>query len=39
MIRIINSRRTIWAGHVARMGEKRSAYKILVEKPGEKRPL
>jgi hypothetical protein len=27
-----------WAGHVARMGEKRNAYTILVGKPEEKRP-
>jgi hypothetical protein len=27
------------AGHVARMGEKRDAYKILVGKPEGKRPL
>jgi hypothetical protein len=28
-----------WAGHVARKGEKRNAYRILVGKPGGKRPL
>jgi hypothetical protein len=28
-----------WAGHVARMGEKRNAYRILVGKPEGKRPL
>ena len=28
-----------WAGHVARMGEKRRAYRVLVGKPEEKRPL
>jgi hypothetical protein len=28
-----------WTGHVARMGEKRDAYRILVEKPEGKRPL
>jgi hypothetical protein len=28
-----------WAGHVARMGETRNAYRILVRKPKEKRPL
>jgi hypothetical protein len=27
------------ARHVTRMGEKMNAYRILVEKPGEKRPL
>jgi hypothetical protein len=30
IIRMIKSRRMIWAGHVARMGEKRNAYRILV---------
>jgi hypothetical protein len=33
------SRRMRWAGHVTRMGEKRSAYRILVGKPRGKRPL
>jgi hypothetical protein len=28
-----------WAGYVARMGEKRNAYRILVGKPEGKRPL
>jgi hypothetical protein len=28
-----------WAGHVAQMGEKRHAYRILVGKPEGKRPL
>jgi hypothetical protein len=28
-----------WVGHVAHMGEKRNAYKILVAKPEEKGPL
>jgi hypothetical protein len=28
-----------WAGHVARMGEKRNAYRILVGKPERKRQL
>jgi hypothetical protein len=28
-----------WTGHVARLGEKRNAYRILVGKPEEKRPL
>jgi hypothetical protein len=32
-------RRMRWAGHVARMGEKRNAYRLLVEKPEGKRPL
>jgi len=28
-----------WAGHVARMGERRGVYRILVRKPEGKRPL
>jgi hypothetical protein len=32
IIRIIESRRMRWAGHVARMGEKRNAYRLLVGK-------
>jgi hypothetical protein len=32
IIRIIKSRRMRWAGHVARMGEKRNAYRILLSK-------
>jgi hypothetical protein len=36
---MIKSRRMRWAGHVVRMGEKMNAYRILVGKPGGKRPL
>jgi hypothetical protein len=39
IIRIIKLRRMRWAGHVARMGEKRNAYRLLVGKPDGKRPL
>jgi hypothetical protein len=28
-----------WAGHVARMGDERNMYKVLVGKPEGKRPL
>jgi hypothetical protein len=38
IIRIMKSRRMRWAGHVARMGEKRNAYR-LVGKPEGNRPL
>ena len=38
-LRVIKSRRTRWARHVARMGEERGAYRILVGKPEGKRPL
>jgi hypothetical protein len=37
--RIIKSRRMRWAGHVARMGEKRNVSRLLVGKPEGKRPL
>jgi hypothetical protein len=36
---MIKSRRMRWAGHVARMGEPRNAYRILVGNPKGKRPL
>jgi hypothetical protein len=39
IIRINKSRRIRWVGHVARMGEKRNAYRMLVGKPEVKRPL
>jgi hypothetical protein len=39
VIRIIKSRRMRWAGHMARMGEKRNVYRLLVGKPEGKRPL
>jgi hypothetical protein len=39
IIRMIESRRMRWAGHVARMGETRNAYRIFVRKPEGKRPL
>jgi hypothetical protein len=38
IITVIKSRRMRWAGHVARMGAKRNAYRILVGKPEGKRP-
>jgi hypothetical protein len=38
-IRVIKSRRMRWAGHVARMGEWRGAYRILVGRPEGMRPL
>ncbi|KAJ4428377.1 hypothetical protein ANN_24396 [Periplaneta americana] len=39
IIRNIKSRRLRWAGHVARMGESRNAYRVLVGSPEGKRPL
>jgi hypothetical protein len=39
IIRVIKSRRLRWARHVARMGERRGAYRALVGKPEGRRPL
>jgi len=39
VVRVIKLRRMIWTGHVARMGEKRGVYRVLVAKPEGKRPL
>jgi hypothetical protein len=35
----MKSRRMRWAGHVARIGEGRGAYRILVGRPEGRRPL
>jgi hypothetical protein len=39
IIRMMKSRRVRWAGHVARVGEKRHAYRILLGKPEGKLQL
>jgi len=39
IVRVTKSRRMIWAGHVARMGESRGVYRVLVGKPEGKRPI
>jgi hypothetical protein len=39
IIRQIKSRRMRWTGRVARMGEGRNVYRVLVGKPEGKRPL
>jgi hypothetical protein len=39
IIRVMKSRRLRWAGHVARMGERKGAYRALVGKPEGRRPL
>jgi hypothetical protein len=39
IMRVMKSRRMRWAGHVARMGEGRGVYRVLVGKPEGKRPL
>ena len=39
IVRVIKSRRMRWAGHVARMGQERGEYRVLVGKPEVKRPL
>jgi hypothetical protein len=38
-VRAIKSRRLRWAGHIARVEENRSAFKIIRDKPTGKRPL
>jgi hypothetical protein len=39
IVRVIKARRMSWAGHVARMGEGRGVYRVLVGRPEGKRPL
>jgi len=39
IVRVIKSRRMRWAGHVARMGERRGFYRVLVGKCEGRRPL
>jgi hypothetical protein len=39
IVRVIKSRRIRWAGHVARMGEGRGVYRVLVGRPKGKKPL
>jgi hypothetical protein len=39
IVRVIKSRRIRWVGYVARMGEGRNGYKVLVGRPEGKRPL
>jgi hypothetical protein len=39
IVRVVKSRRIRWAGHVARMGEGRGVYRVLMVKPEGKRPL
>jgi len=39
IVRMIKSRKIRWVGHVARMGESRGAYRVLVGKPEGKRPF
>jgi len=39
IVRVIKLRRMRWDGHVARMGEERGVYRVLVGKPAGRRPL
>jgi hypothetical protein len=39
IVRVMKSRRMTWVGHVARMGEKRGVYRVLMGKPEGKRPF
>jgi len=38
IVRVIKWRRVRWGGHVARMGEERGVYRLLVGKPAGRRP-
>jgi len=39
IFRVIKAKIMRWVGHVARMGERRGVYSVLVGKPEGKRPL
>jgi hypothetical protein len=39
IVRLIKSRGMRWAGHVARMGEGKGVYRVLIGRPEGKRPL
>jgi len=39
IVRVSKSRRMRWAGHVARMGERKGVYRVVMGKPEGKRPL
>ena len=39
IVRVVNSRRMRWAGHVACVGEGKGVHRVLVGKPEGKRPM
>ena len=39
VIRVIKPRRMRWAGHMARMGDRRGAHRVVERKPEGKRPI
>jgi len=39
IVRVVKSRRMRWAGHAAKMGDRRGIYRVLMGKPEGKRPL
>ena len=39
IVRVIKSRRMRWPGHVARVGDEKGLYRILVGKPEGRRPM
>ena len=39
IVQVIKSRIMRWSGHVARVGEERGVYRVLVGKPEGRRPL
>jgi hypothetical protein len=38
-MRVIKSRRMCWVGHMARIGEEKRMYRVLVGKPEGKSPM
>jgi hypothetical protein len=36
---VLKSREIRWAGHVARMGDRRGAYRVFIARPEGKKPL
>jgi len=39
IIRVVKSRKMRWAGHVARIGDRRGAYRVSMGRPARKRPF
>jgi hypothetical protein len=39
IVRVVKSRRIIWAGNVGRIGEGRGVHRVMMGKPDGKRPL
>jgi hypothetical protein len=39
IVRVVKSIRMRWAGHVARMSDRRDVFRVLMRKPEDKRPM